>query len=1354
MQVINNAEIVGASTSMVSTPRRPTCLLVLGMHRSGTSALARLLGYLGADLPLHAMGMGTGNERGHWEPERLVYLHDEMLEELSSRWDDWRSLDLSRLRHPRLSSYKEQINLILDCEYRDSDLFVLKDPRICRFTPLIVDCLHNRGVEVRILFINRNPLEVADSLLRRDRMGRVRAGLLWLRHVLDAELATRKIGRVVVAYDSLLSDWSTVMSRAQSDLALTWPIPIPDASGPIDRFLEPMQRHHLYGVADVNLDPSMRGWISDAYSALLMLEKQPSSTAAFAILDRVRSEFNRCEATLYCCYEEANEERQTELDLLKQEFGAQKEICNTVSAQLGERDRALSHADAGLAGLQQQLEQLNAEKLVLVKSLEEERSIRSQFDEAEKSRLELESRLEEKAGALYRLQSQLELETNARIELDERLRSSVEEVSATRCRLEAEIEVNVATRENVEVAMLLAQNAVVEANEKKLEVSELCERFEAAELLVGQLRERLIESESRIVLKTNELQLMAARTNEFSNKKIEIEEYANRLLAQNEALNTLNHSYFEQSKTSKLELQSIRASRSWRFTRPMRGLKRAATEKDFVLTLVRGGARSLFYRLPLTPSLRQRCLKLYGRQRKRGGLLRTEPGGVTAANLLGQFHSESPSGSLAPMNLPADGRWSLEYFKDNQLYVRNLAKMLAMGPPEAPTHLKSEAEHLSVGPLVTLIVRTYAGRWPLTQIALQSIFAQRYEPIEVFVVEDGSSTYAESIASLNTSDRCQFKHVPIAKAGRSAAANAGLNLARGEFIGFLDDDDYLLPDHCSLLVSHLHPPVDAAYAASLEIGATLNRKTMAYENKDAGVVYFDLLASSGQLINRNYFPIQCVLFRRSAMGDGDRFDQNLDALEDWLFWMRLLVGREVAPVAEVTSSFHVPNRAKDKAARVETHLAAEPYFDIQRSAFYEERRLTDTWLVNEAANFRMNWAIERALNVSKVQGCYTHSEGSKSTRLMQVLGHDPAPALRPLNKKIVAFTSINLRYLPKALAWAESVKMQNPDWETHILLNDALPNGSVEWPNVDVVYPICRLMVPGFGSWSFGLSVVELCTATKPFYARELLKAGYEYVFYFDPDIYIYSDLTVLVNSFGDSEVLLTPHCSQEAVSDSEIHFNEVSSLAHGVFNLGFIGFRNRSTAQRVVEFWCRRMLRHCIDDHARGLFTDQKWFNLVPVFFDKVKCLKHRGCNVASWNIASRRISLSGDKWFAGGEPLVFFHFSGYDQNVPRSMFDIFGSFTADLARLIENYDRANHQHARAFPECNEEWALARYENGEIILIEHRQLYRTKFELQIAFRAPYSTFGGRNYYRYVVELGSEGIEKCIHPPGFLRRYY
>jgi len=160
----------GSESRRLSLPHdsQRTALLILGMHRSGTSALTRILSLLGASLPLHLIGPMRGNETGHWEPARLVALHDEMLAEAGSRWDDWRRFDTSRLLSDRVAHYKTAIKCLIKEEYGESPLLVLKDPRVCRFVGLYKEILPELGIAPAFILPLRNPLSILASLATRD----------------------------------------------------------------------------------------------------------------------------------------------------------------------------------------------------------------------------------------------------------------------------------------------------------------------------------------------------------------------------------------------------------------------------------------------------------------------------------------------------------------------------------------------------------------------------------------------------------------------------------------------------------------------------------------------------------------------------------------------------------------------------------------------------------------------------------------------------------------------------------------------------------------------------------------------------------------------------------------------------------------------------------------------------------------------------------------------------------------------------------------------------------------------------------------------------------------------------------
>ncbi len=300
-------EQIGKQVSERNAASRPICLLVLGMHRSGTSALTRVLSIAGAALPTDLAGATESNETGHWESKQLFEYHDKMLAELGSAWDDWRAIDFSRLTSARRAEIRRDIAAILEAQFGTTPMIVVKDPRVCRFAPFFLEAIASAGYDAKIILAFRSPLEVVQSLARRNRMPRAKAALLWLRHVLDADAAVEAKPHALVSYSALLTDWQATLARIGDELDVTWPFATTEIEQEIAAFLSPAQRHHKSKTEDVLLDPMLRGWISDAYAALLVLEKNPSSAPARASLERVRAAFDAAAPIMYRLLQDAED---------------------------------------------------------------------------------------------------------------------------------------------------------------------------------------------------------------------------------------------------------------------------------------------------------------------------------------------------------------------------------------------------------------------------------------------------------------------------------------------------------------------------------------------------------------------------------------------------------------------------------------------------------------------------------------------------------------------------------------------------------------------------------------------------------------------------------------------------------------------------------------------------------------------------------------------------------------------------------------------------------------------------------------------------------------------------------------
>ena len=274
----------------LSAPYR-TAIVVLGMHRSGTSALTRIVNFLGAALPRHLVPANQSNPRGHWESAPLVALHEELLSSIDSSWDDWRTPPLRWRDNDTAAGFGGRIQQTIDEEYGAAPLIVMKDPRMCRTLPYWLSVLEKTGIRSAPLIIVRNPLEVAESLRERDGLSFEKSMLLWLRHYLDAEFETRHLPRNIISLDVLLEDWRSLAAQTAGRLSLQWPRSIADAAQDVREFLDLELHTHRATMAELEAHTEVPSWVKSAYRALTILCDEPKAADPKRELDRVRQNF-------------------------------------------------------------------------------------------------------------------------------------------------------------------------------------------------------------------------------------------------------------------------------------------------------------------------------------------------------------------------------------------------------------------------------------------------------------------------------------------------------------------------------------------------------------------------------------------------------------------------------------------------------------------------------------------------------------------------------------------------------------------------------------------------------------------------------------------------------------------------------------------------------------------------------------------------------------------------------------------------------------------------------------------------------------------------------------------------------
>ena len=262
-------------------------LMVLGAHRSGTSALAGVIQRLGVDLGDRLLGPQEGvNDRGFWEHSDLVALHDRLLETLGSRWDSIHPLPENWWQSPAIKTISGEIADIVEKEFSNLELWGLKDPRLCRLLPLWLDILAKAGCKPSFIIIYRNPLEVAESLSQRDKMAPQRALTVWLQHMLDAECYTRGYLRTIISYGDLLDDWRDTMLTVSDNLSLQWPVSIDQAGSKIDDFLEASLRHHRHDNEELE---GQSVWVKEIYTGLQSARRLDNEDLE-SKFDRIRRE--------------------------------------------------------------------------------------------------------------------------------------------------------------------------------------------------------------------------------------------------------------------------------------------------------------------------------------------------------------------------------------------------------------------------------------------------------------------------------------------------------------------------------------------------------------------------------------------------------------------------------------------------------------------------------------------------------------------------------------------------------------------------------------------------------------------------------------------------------------------------------------------------------------------------------------------------------------------------------------------------------------------------------------------------------------------------------------------------------
>jgi glycosyltransferase involved in cell wall biosynthesis len=338
----------------------------------------------------------------------------------------------------------------------------------------------------------------------------------------------------------------------------------------------------------------------------------------------------------------------------------------------------------------------------------------------------------------------------------------------------------------------------------------------------------------------------------------------------------------------------------------------------------------------------------------------------------------------------------------------------------------------------------------------------------------------------------------------------------------------------------------------------------------------------------------------------------------------------------------------------------------------------------------------------------------------------------------VACTIVSKNYISLARVCCETFLAHHPGARFYVLIADKLDGAFDPAQEKFVTLEADRLGIPRFEDFLFKYNILEFNTAVKPFLLDYLFEQEpAANLIYFDPDISIYAPLDALRRELGRAQIVLTPHILSP-LPDDDRWPSEETLLVAGTYNLGFIALRRTEETTRFLLWWQKHLYDKCFYDEKRGLFTDQKWIDLVPSLYSGVAILKNPGYNAAYWNLHERRdISVTESGYEISGEPLVFFHFSGFEKELPYRISKHQNRYRLpDLPRafreLFHGYARALDEHGwketRGLP-----YHYGFFDNGAQIPSFMRRVYWEFHDQRARFGNPFAAAGPSSFFSWIM---------------------
>jgi hypothetical protein len=247
-------------------------ICILGMHRSGTSTVTRVVNCMGASLgeKNDLLPAADQNPEGFWEREDIIKLHDKMLFRFNRRWDTVVPLPDSWHRSKRMQPLREELVEIIKINFSEHELWAWKDPRSTILFPVWRDILDELGIELSAVYVIRNPLDVARSLKKRNGFSYRKSFNIWFNYNIAAMRETVGIPTACISYDKLLNNWELELKRCANKIGIRWPKDDSVFVQEVNSFIRPDLRHSASNINELRRSGAP-DYVVELYALLLCI---------------------------------------------------------------------------------------------------------------------------------------------------------------------------------------------------------------------------------------------------------------------------------------------------------------------------------------------------------------------------------------------------------------------------------------------------------------------------------------------------------------------------------------------------------------------------------------------------------------------------------------------------------------------------------------------------------------------------------------------------------------------------------------------------------------------------------------------------------------------------------------------------------------------------------------------------------------------------------------------------------------------------------------------------------------------------------------------------------------------------